>query len=313
MPVNSAESADAPVPVAFAEPIDGFLAFLELEKGLSRNTLEGYESDLRQCALFLHKKEKLADWTQVQGRHVSAWVASLSDEAYAVASLARKLTAVRGIGKYLVRERYRADDLTELLQPPKLMRRLPGTLSADEVERLLNAPREDTPHGLRDRAMLELMYSSGLRVSELCGLLLTNVDTDSGLVRVSGKGSKERVVPLGRPAIVAINRYLEVARPRLVKSRTGSDLFLSQWGKALSRKTFWVIIKDYARLCGIEKPVKPHLLRHSFASHLLGNGADLRAIQEMLGHADIATTQIYTHVQEQALRQAHEQFHPRKG
>lgn len=289
------------------------MAFLELEKGLSRNTLEGYESDLSQFALFAAKKGAGKGWEQVGGTLVSEWIASLSDDEYAVTSLARKLTALRGMAKFLVRERYRKDDFTELLQAPKLVRRLPGTLSAAEVEQLLNAPREDTPHGLRDRAMLELMYSSGLRVSELCGLLLTGVDTETGLVRVMGKGSKERVVPLGRPAIRALERYLEVARPRLVKPRTGSDLFLSQWGKALSRKTFWVIIRDYARACGIEKPVKPHLLRHSFASHLLGNGADLRVIQEMLGHADIATTQIYTHVQEQSLKKAHEQFHPRKG
>lgn len=301
------------LPAALAEPIESFLAFLQLEKGLSAHTLEGYEGDLRQCAQFLADKAGLTDWAQVKGSNISDWIASLSDEEYAVTSLARKLTAVRGIGKFLVRERYRSDDLSELLQPPKLLRRLPGTLSIEEVDRLLAAPPQDTPHGLRDRAMLELMYSSGLRVSELCGLLLTSVDIDSGLVRVMGKGSKERVVPLGRQAIAALTRYLEVARPQLVKPRTGSDLFLSQWGKAISRKTFWVAIKEHARRAGIEKEVKPHLLRHSFASHLLGNGADLRVIQEMLGHADIATTQIYTHVQEQSLKQAHAQFHPRKG
>lgn len=300
------------LPLEFSEALDGFMAFLELEKGLSRHTLDSYEGDLTQFALFTFKAG-CAGWQAVGHVQASNWIASLSDEDYAVASLARKLTALRGMAKFLVRERYRTDDFSELLQAPKLMRHLPGTLSATEVEQLLNAPREDTPHGLRDRAMLEMMYSSGLRVSELCGLQLTSVDTESGLVRVTGKGSKERVVPLGRHAIKALERYLEVARPQLVKPRTGSDLFLSQWGKAISRKTFWVIIGNYARACGLEKQVKPHLLRHSFASHLLGNGADLRVIQEMLGHADIATTQIYTHVQEQSLKNAHAQFHPRRG
>ncbi|WP_269536968.1 site-specific tyrosine recombinase XerD [Cerasicoccus fimbriatus] len=295
---------------AFEDALQSFLATLQLERGLADHTLMGYEGDLRQFIAFL-VAQNVADWQAVQGEHLSDWIGSLSDEEYAVSSLARKLTAVRGLAKHLVSERWRQDVFSELVRGPRLSRKLPGALSPDEVDRLLRAPDETTPQGLRDRAMLELMYSSGLRVSELCNVSLQAIDLESGLLRVTGKGSKERVVPLGKPAIEALERYLEVARPKLVKPRTGSELFLSQWGRALSRKTFWVMIKKTALLAGIEKPVKPHLLRHSFATHLLEGGADLRAIQEMLGHADIATTQIYTFVRGQSLTAAHDKHHPR--
>lgn len=295
---------------AFEDALQSFLATLQLERGLADHTLMGYEGDLRQFIAFLVSRN-VADWQAVQGEHLSDWIGSLSDEEYAVSSLARKLTAVRGLAKHLVSERWRQDVFSELVRGPRLSRKLPGALSPDEVDRLLRAPDETTPQGLRDRAMLELMYSSGLRVSELCNVSLQAIDLESGLLRVTGKGSKERVVPLGKPAIEALERYLEVARPKLVKPRTGSELFLSQWGRALSRKTFWVMIKKTALLAGIEKPVKPHLLRHSFATHLLEGGADLRAIQEMLGHADIATTQIYTFVRGQSLTAAHDKHHPR--
>ncbi|MGE9296164.1 MAG: site-specific tyrosine recombinase XerD [Puniceicoccales bacterium] len=294
----------------FDEMIDSLLATLQLERGLADHTLDGYERDLRQFAAFLVEHGK-SDWGSVQGEDLSAWIGSLSDDDYSVASLARKLTAVRGLAKHLVAEKVRKDEFSELVRGPKLTRKLPGALSADEVERLLAAPDDSTPQGIRDRAMLEMMYSSGLRVSELCGILIQAVDLENGLVRVYGKGSKERVSPLGSHAVKALERYLEVARPKLVKPRTGSELFLSQWGRGLSRKTFWVMIKKTAKLAGIEQSVKPHLLRHSFATHLLEGGADLRAIQEMLGHADIATTQIYTAVRGQALASAHEQHHPR--
>lgn len=292
--------------------VKGFIGWASLERGLSPNTVEGYKSDLLQCAAFLQRR-KVAGWKQITPEHLSEWIGSLNDEEYAVASLARKLTSLRMFARYLVRERVREDDFTELLSGPKLVRRLPHTLSPEEVDRLLTAPDERTPQGLRDRAMLELMYSSGLRVSELCGLTLQSVDTDNGYVRVYGKGAKERIVPVGSKAQEAVVRYLEVGRPKLVKPKTGSDLFLSQWGRALSRKTFWVLIKQYARQAGIQKEVKPHLLRHSFATHLLTNGADLRAIQEMLGHADISTTQIYTAVKADYLSDEHAHFHPRSN
>lgn len=292
------------------EMIQSLLATQQLERGLSDHTLHGYEKDLRQFGAFLVQHGK-SDWARVQPEDLSAWIGSLSDDDYSVASLARKLTAVRGLARHLVAEKVRPDEFSELVRGPRLARKLPGALSASEVGRLLAAPDDSTPQGIRDRAMLELMYSSGLRVSELCELLLQAVDLDNGLLRVYGKGSKERVVPLGSHAVKAMERYLEIARPKLVKPRTGSELFLSQWGRGLSRKTFWVMIKKTAKLAGIEQPVKPHLLRHSFATHLLEGGADLRAIQEMLGHADIATTQIYTAVRGNTLAAAHAKHHPR--
>ncbi len=298
------------MPPAFAGDADALLAHLELERGLSRNTLAAYESDLTQCAKHLHGLG-VQDWRATKPAQVSSWLATLTKGDYAVASLARKLTAVRLLARFLVRENLRKDDFAALLPGPKPRRKLPGTLTAQEVARLLEAPSTSTPHGLRDRAMLELMYGSGLRVSELCALKLQSLDLEQRVVRVFGKGAKERVTPFGKPAAQAIQLYLSGGRPALLKARTGSELFLSQQGKAISRKMFWVLIKLHARRAGISRPVKPHLLRHSFATHLLAHGADLRAIQEMLGHADLATTQIYTAVAGRRLLDEHARHHPR--
>jgi len=297
-------------PAAFAGDIDGFIAFLDLERGLSRHTRENYQRDLDQAATWLARQE-VADWRTVSPAQASEWLHSLSRADFAVASLARKLTALRVFARYLVREKLRSDDFTSLLAGPKLGRRLPETLSVDEVSRLLAAPGAGDPAALRDRALLELFYSSGLRVSELGGLLLQQIDLEQGFLRVFGKGSKERVVPIGARACAAIATYLSAGRPHFVKTRTGSQLFLSNRGGALSRITLWYIVKKHARHAGITQNVKPHLLRHSFATHLLSGGADLRAIQEMLGHASIATTQIYTAVEPQRLLDQHAKFHPR--
>ena len=242
---------------------------------------------------------------------LSDWIGALSAEGLAASSLARKLAAVRTFSRYLVRERICARDFTALLVGPKLRRRIPGTLSAGEVERLLAAPAGGGAHALRDRAILELFYSSGLRVSELAGLTLQQLDLEHGFVRVFGKGSKERVVPVGSKACEALSAYVSSARRHFVRARTGSQLFPSERGTAISRQMLWVLIKQYAKLAGIGQPVKPHLLRHSFATHLLGGGADLRAIQEMLGHASIATTQIYTAVAPDRRIAEHERCHPR--
>jgi integrase/recombinase XerD len=213
--------------------------------------------------------------------------------------------------RHLLRERIRDDDPTELLAGPKIRRKLPQTLSTGEMQKLLAGPTGADAYAIRDRAMLELVYSSGLRASEICGLSLQQVDLEHGFVRVFGKGAKERVVPLGDKARDAVQVYLASGRPRLVKPKTGSELFITERGKAMSRKTLWVMVKSAAARAGIEKPVKPHLLRHSFATHLLGGGADLRAIQEMLGHASIGTTQIYTAVESSRLLDQHAQHHPR--
>ena len=240
-----------------------------------------------------------------------AWIHSLGAGRYTAASLARKLTALRMLARFLVAEKFREDDFTALLSGPKLTRKIPGTLSAADVARLLAAPTGGTPRALRDRALLELFYSSGLRVSELAGLTLQQVDLENGFLRVFGKGSKERVVPVGGRAADAVAVWLTSGRPHLVKPRTGGQLFLNNRGTALSRVMLWMLVKKYAQRAGITKNVKPHGLRHSFATHLLTGGADLRAIQEMLGHASISTTQIYTAVEPGRLLAQHEKFHPR--
>lgn len=298
------------IPHAFAEPVESLLAWLELERGLAKNTLLSYAQDLTQAGLFM-QGQGLASWMEVDRAAVGQWSASLARGGYARSSQARKLSALRMLARHMVRENLRADDFTELASSPKMNRALPEVLSVDELARLLEAPSTATPHGLRDRAILELFYSSGLRVSELCGLLLQSVQFDEGYLRVFGKGGKERVAPVGRSAMAALRDYLTGGRPLLVKPRTGSELFLSQQGRAISRKMVWVMIKAHAEKVGIEKPIKPHLLRHSFATHLLEGGADLRVIQEMLGHADISTTQIYTAVQAARLADEHARFHPR--
>lgn len=306
-----AELKDSQAPEAFASDIRAFINYLGLERGLSPHTRVGYQTDLDQCAKFL-SRQGAADWRTAGTDVVEKWIHSLGGGDYTVASLARKLTALRGLARHLVREELRGDDFTELLTGPKLERRVPGTLSASEVERLLAAPAGGDPISLRDRAILELFYSSGLRVSELGGLMLQQIDLREGFLRVYGKGSKERMVPVGGRACETLQTYLTAARSHFVKpKKTGSAIFLSERGTAISRKMLWVIVKKYAKRAGIEKPVKPHLLRHSFATHLLGGGADLRAIQEMLGHANLATTQIYTAVEEKRLIDHHAKFHPR--
>lgn len=299
-----------PVPVGFAAAVDDFLGYIELEKGLSRNTAKSYESDLKQAAHCL-KNLGAKSWTDVKPRHLTGWLHWLSDRKFSEATQARKLAAIRMLCRYLVREGKRPDDPSALLHSPKFRRKLPQTLTTGEMNRLLAAPVGGDAYSIRDRAMLELFYSSGLRISELCGLTLQQVDLENGFVRVFGKGSKERVVPLGTKAREAVQAYLLAGRSRLVKPRTGSELFLSERGKSISRKTLWVIVKKNAQRVGITKSVKPHLLRHSFATHLLAGGADLRAIQEMLGHASIGTTQIYTAVESSRLLKQHAKFHPR--
>ena len=297
-------------PPAFANDLEGYLGFLGLERGLAKNTLSAYRSDLDQCAAFLAQR-RVGDWRRVSAAQAGEWVRSLNGRVCSPASQARKLTALRGLARYLVREKLRDDDFTALLAAPKLTRRIPGTLTADEVARLLAAPTGGDAAALRDRALLELFYSSGLRASELAGLTLQQVDLEHGFLRVFGKGSKERVVPVGGKAAAAVTTYLASGRPHFVKPRTGSQLFLNHHGAALSRVTLWKLVKKYAARAGLTKNVKPHGLRHSFATHLLTGGAEIRAIQELLGHASISTTQIYTAVETRRLLDQHAKFHPR--
>lgn len=298
------------VPPDLQESVEAFLAYLSLERGLAKLTVAAYEDDLARFAAHCARLGK-ERWTDVGLAEVESWVKSLDRRGHAAASLARRLSAVRTFAAHLVRSGLRRDDFTELARGPKFRRTLPGTLTTEQAAKVVSAPDTSTPQGLRDRAMLELMYGSGLRISELCSVELQALDLESALVRVRGKGSKDRIVPVGETAITALRAYLEKGRPALTRPKTGSAVFLSARGQALSRKTFWLSVKQAAARSGIEVPVKPHLLRHAFATHLLAGGADLRSIQEMLGHADIATTQVYTSVERTALSDAHRRHHPR--
>ena len=309
--VTGRKRGDDPIlpPPAYESDISSFLAWVQLERGLSKNTVESYESDLIQCACFLHKQGS-SNWQAVSLEHVSDWISSLTLDGYAVASLARKLSALRMLARFLLGEGNLQNDFTELLSNPKKGRFLPHALSIEEMERFLSAPDLTTPLGKRDRAIFELMYGSGLRVSEVSSVLVNAVNLEEGFARIFGKGSKERIVPVGKEAVMAIRNYLHGGRPELVKDRSGGELFLSKRGTPISRKMIWVLVKDYARRAGIEKNLTPHGLRHSFATHLLMGGADIRAVQEMLGHSDVGTTQIYTHVESQRLVEEHTNFHP---
>ncbi|MDR2419922.1 MAG: site-specific tyrosine recombinase XerD [Puniceicoccales bacterium] len=292
--------------------VEKFLAFLSLEKGASEHTISAYQSDVRQWMQFVicAHGEIVRDISTVTPEMIREWIVSLSESRYQPRAVARKIATLRSFFKYLVNENGIEINPMEEIHLPKLDRSLPDVLTIDEMKRLLEAPSSESPQGMRDRAMLELAYGSGLRVSELCSLSLQALDLENEFVRVYGKGSKERIVPLGHWAIVALEKYLRYGRPLLITQKTGSALFLSRKGVALSRKTFWFYLKKYAHGIGLQCPITPHTLRHSFATHLLENGADLRFIQEMLGHEDISTTQIYTRVETQRLREQYEKFHP---
>jgi integrase/recombinase XerD len=288
--------------------VDQFLLYLKIERGLAENTISAYGRDL---AVFLNFMENRSlSLETVQSADVEAYLRELR-ETVSARSTARALSSIRMFFRFLIAERLREVNPARLIDSPKLERRLPGVLSAAEVERLLCSPSGDRPASVRDRAMLELLYATGLRVSELVGLRIRNVNLEAGFVRTMGKGAKERVIPIGQKAIEAVREYLDRGRSAFVKRGTGSELFLNHRGKAISRQGFWKIIKNHALRAGITKNLSPHSIRHSFASHLLEGGADLRSVQFMLGHADIATTQIYTHVTRSRLKEVHEKFHPR--
>ena len=284
-----------------------FLNYLAVEKGLSDNTLESYERDLKKYALFTRDKGPDA----VTQDDVVSFLASLSSKGISTPSAARNLAAVRGFHKYLLIDGLAHTDPTVNLETPRGWKRLPKTLPAAEVEGLLAQPDPAIPMGARDRAMLELLYATGLRVSELVGLKLSDINLERGFLLVVGKGSKERAVPMGESAVAAIHAYLDGGRAALLKGKESNFLFISSRRRQTTRQTFWGRIKYYARQAGIAQNISPHTLRHSFATHLLDNGADLRVVQAMLGHSDISTTQIYTHVSRERLKNIHEKYHPR--
>ena len=294
----------------FQNAIELYLTWLELDKGLSKNTVKSYHSDISQFLKFLFKK-KLKNWDSVQSSHFDAWLNQFGAEGLSKQSQSRKFTSIRSFSKFLLNERIIKKDFSELSYRPKLDKKLPITLEINEMTQLINVAKSDTIYGLRDYCIIELMYSAGLRVSELCFLKIEHMNIEDGILRVFGKGSKERIVPLGENAKRALDAYLVRSRPSFVNTNTDTTIFLSRMGKGLSRKTIWYMIKRYSEKALIKKAIKPHTMRHSFATHLLEGGADLRSIQDLLGHADISTTQIYTNMQKARLQEEHSIHHPR--
>ncbi|MBK9326714.1 MAG: site-specific tyrosine recombinase XerD [Hydrogenophilales bacterium] len=294
----------------FDNELDRFCDALWLEDGLTPRSLESYRRDLTQLFAWL-EPQGIAPH-QAQRDRIQAFLAHRTlDEGIAARSLARQLTAIKRYHRWLLREGRRNDDPTLTVDAPRLPKPLPKTLSEAEVEALLNAPDTETSHGLRDRAMLEALYAAGFRVSELVDLPVAAVSLTDGVVRVMGKGRKERLVPLGEEAREWIARYAKASRPALLKGKGCEALFVTERGGAMTRQMFWYLIKRHALHAGIRSPLSPHTLRHAFATHLLNHGADLRVVQMLLGHADIATTQIYTHVAKERLKRLHAQHHPR--
>jgi integrase/recombinase XerD len=305
-------SLDAHSREASGELVTEFLDYLQTERNMARNTVLSYQIDLTRYADFL-EQHQIDHPAQSTSSVIRALLAELSEAGYASTSIARLLTAIRMFHRYLVGERYANEDPAAALSFPKRGRRLPNVLEIHDVERLLETPEVNTPLGLRDRALLEFLYATGVRVSELISVKLSDYFPREAWVRVIGKGNRERLVPIGEQAIEWVEKYARHARPSLISRRQRSDhLFLNFRGGKLSRMGFWKILRGHARAAGIKKRISPHVLRHSFATHLLEGGADLRAVQEMLGHASIVTTQIYTHLDRAFLKEVHRQFHPRE-
>jgi integrase/recombinase XerD len=287
-----------------------FINYLSVERGLAVNTLESYGRDLRQYAAYLAATDA-GSFERATRAIVVGYLLHMQRQGKATATIARRLAALKAFYQYLVQERRMAEDPTANLESPKLERRLPRVLTVAEVEEILRQPDGSTPSGLRDRAMLELLYATGIRVSELTSLNMGDVNLGQGYLRCLGKGGKERMVPIGSAAVDSVREYLERGRGRLVRDARERALFVNHHGRRLTRQGFWKIVKKYAEQAKIDKEITPHTLRHSFATHLLENGADLRSVQEMLGHADISTTQIYTHLTKGRLREVYLKAHPR--
>ncbi len=290
--------------------LDLYLDYLTVEKGLAANTRASYSADLLKFLSYL-KDHGIDNWSQVRFPEIIAFLSQAQEQGLAPRSRARLLSAMRGFFKFMVRDSHLKKSPVAKLTSPRLRHQLPTVLSVAEVERLLAQPNPDLPLGQRDAAMLELLYGTGLRVTELITLTVGRVNLEVGFLVAHGKGSKERIVPMGEAATEAVRSYTLGSRPRLLKGRVSEILFVSNRGAAMTRQGFWKLLKKYGRQAGMQKPLTPHTLRHSFATHLLEGGADLRSVQMMLGHADISTTQIYTHVARERLREVHKKYHPR--
>lgn len=291
--------------------LDYFINYLKVERGLSLNTLAAYSRDLTRYLSYLKESQGMAVPAQIRPAQVLAYLGELKNNHLSPRSRARSLSALRMFHRFLLSEKHSDSDPTTLIESPRSLQPLPKLLSQKQVEALLVAPQGETPLALRDRAMLETLYATGMRVSELVGLKLTDLKSDIGCVNAFGKGGKQRLIPLGEMALEITQDYLQYGRPKLQKAAIYDQVFLNRSGRPMSRQGFWKNLKRYALAAGITYAVYPHMLRHSFATHLLENGADLRAVQTMLGHADISTTQIYTHVIQERLKQLHQRYHPR--
>ena len=292
------------------ELIETFLNYLSVERGLANNTIVSYREDLTSYVDYMEKMHINA-LSRISKNDIINFMLSQKDKGISANSIARRLAAIRMFHRFLVRERILKTDPTNLIDSPKLWKKIPDTLSLNEVDALLAQPDIRNKQGIRDKAILETLYATGMRVSEAVNLKVDNLNLDIGFLRCIGKGNKERIIPVGKKAINSLHRYLDASRPHLLKGKESESLFLNRFGKKISRQSLWKIIKRYARDARIKKNIKPHSLRHSFATHLLERGADLRSVQEMLGHSDISTTQIYTHINKDRLKTIHKMFHPR--
>lgn len=290
--------------------VDTFLLHLKVERGLAKNTLDSYRRDLNKFSVYL-RRTGVTSFQGVQRLLIMSFMEDLHSQRRAAATISRNLAAIRSFFNFLVAENLVKTNPAAELDTPKIPKRLPNVMTVSQVATLMDQPSLKTPPGLRDKAMLELLYATGIRVSELVDLNLRDVNLEMGFLRCLGKGSKERIIPMGRTAVAAIDNYLQRGRPKLVGKKEEKAVFLNVHGGRLTRQGFWKLLKKYVRQAGFEGDITPHTLRHSFATHLLENGADLRAVQEMLGHSDISTTQIYTQVTAIHLREVYQQAHPR--
>ena len=292
-------------------PLEEFLSYISVEKGLANNSIEAYRQDLRQYRAFLERK-KIGDLGRIKREDIMKFLLQEKDRGLEASSVARRLVAVKVFHRFLVREGRLREDITSVLDSPRLWKRLPQFLTLAEMEKILQAPQPAIAAGIRDRALLELLYATGMRVSEAGNLRTEDVNLESAFLKCRGKGGKERIIPLGRAAIDSLKAYLKNKGRKATPRRVSTEyVFANAKGKPMTRQRIWQLIRKYAREAGIQKKITPHTFRHSFATHLLERGADLRIVQELLGHSDISTTQIYTHVSRDHLKSVHARFHPR--
>lgn len=292
-----------------SELVDDYLDYILVERGLSENTLDAYSVDLSKFLNYLEVNN--LNLKEIKRKDIDNFILDLKNADLKPISIYRIIAAIKSFYKYLVSHGYLEKNPVKVVRFPKLWERIPEVLSLHEIEELLSKPNGKSALSLRNKAILELMYATGMRVSEVVDLKVSDIDLDLGILRCHGKGNKERILPLGGRACKAISRYLKKSRPKLEKSNYPAELFLSRLGKGISRQSIWKIIKKYSKKCNINKNITPHTIRHSFATHLLERGADLRIVQELLGHSDISTTEVYTHINKDKLKSLHKKFHPR--